>query len=513
MDSRTRDIRNFIGNFFNDTELTTFCFDYFPIVEQEFTNGMSRSHKIQLLLDHCRRQERIASLLAALERERPQQARTKLTIHLQNRISSQPPKSIARQYNPRQIFISYASQDVVFAQRLANDLQKAEWPVWIAPNSIHSGEKWVDAINRGLENSGIFVLVLTSNAVSSKWVKAEANAAISLENQGKIRFYPLLLESCQAPPLWQGYQWILFNENYKKGWQELLQQLNFNQRDRKIQKAKQPQKSNLPTPRTTIDSVQSSLLTQPKRKSSVQLYAEQLYHRAKQANRNKDWSEVIYLGERIQATAGDYRDIQRLVNIAKQELQRPRSPHTSSANRQPLITQLTSLTLSRYLFWIGAISALFVVAWIMASIVDTSISRQLTLTPAGSQIDVSATQTIIAVLETAIYTTRLAETAVYIGDDDDDGLTNMAERTIGTDPNNSDSDDDGLSDGDEALVYGSDPNNIDTDGDLFSDGDEVNIYRTDPTNSDTDGDGVPDGTELTVGTDPLVSNSTPTPNP
>jgi hypothetical protein len=52
---------------------------------------------------------------------------------------------------------------------------------------------------------------------------------------------------------------------------------------------------------------------------------------------------------------------------------------------------------------------------------------------------------------------------------------------------------------------GLDPNNADTDGDGVADGDELNIYGTDPLNWDTDGDGVGDGEELFgILTDPLT---------
>lgn len=57
----------------------------------------------------------------------------------------------------------------------------------------------------------------------------------------------------------------------------------------------------------------------------------------------------------------------------------------------------------------------------------------------------------------------------------------------------------------EELQFGTDPNNPDTDGDGLSDGTEVNIVHTDPLNADTDGDGIPDGTDPapTVAIDPL----------
>ena len=76
--------------------------------------------------------------------------------------------------------------------------------------------------------------------------------------------------------------------------------------------------------------------------------------------------------------------------------------------------------------------------------------------------------------------------------------------TYHTDPNDPDSDDDGLNDWGEVSV-GTDPANPDTDGDSLSDGDEVNTYNTLPLNPDTDGDEVNDGTEVADGTDPLHS--------
>ena len=57
------------------------------------------------------------------------------------------------------------------------------------------------------------------------------------------------------------------------------------------------------------------------------------------------------------------------------------------------------------------------------------------------------------------------------------------------------------------VEVGLDPNNVDTDADGVADGDEGNLYGTDPFILDTDGDGVSDGGELfDRRTDPLVWN-------
>ncbi|MDD3435331.1 MAG: hypothetical protein PHY76_02520 [Patescibacteria group bacterium] len=87
-------------------------------------------------------------------------------------------------------------------------------------------------------------------------------------------------------------------------------------------------------------------------------------------------------------------------------------------------------------------------------------------------------------------------------DSDGDGLTDEQEMILGTNPFYPDSDDDGLSDYEEASIYLTNPLNSDSDSDGLSDYEEINIYNTDPLNSDTDNDGYSDKTEIDGGYDP-----------
>ena len=108
-------------------------------------------------------------------------------------------------------------------------------------------------------------------------------------------------------------------------------------------------------------------------------------------------------------------------------------------------------------------------------------------------------------------------------DTDGDGLPDGVEvyRTY-TDPLRVDTDNNGVNDSDEDYdkdkltnieekTYGTDYDNIDTDFDSLSDYDEINgvkskddaeIYITDPLSEDTDGDGLRDDTEIKLGLDP-----------
>ena len=88
-------------------------------------------------------------------------------------------------------------------------------------------------------------------------------------------------------------------------------------------------------------------------------------------------------------------------------------------------------------------------------------------------------------------------------DSDDDGLGDGDEVNVhGTDPNVADSDGDGLGDREEVQVYGTNPNASDSDGDGLSDAEEIEVHHTNPNHPDSDGDGLTDAFELAHGFDP-----------
>lgn len=105
-------------------------------------------------------------------------------------------------------------------------------------------------------------------------------------------------------------------------------------------------------------------------------------------------------------------------------------------------------------------------------------------------------------------------------DTDGDGLSDLVEYQIGSDPRSGDADSDGLSDYEEVRL-GSSPNRVDTDGDGLSDAEEVAGWRmlygltpdgaglytwitSDPAQSDSDGDSLTDLQEKIYGLNPRV---------
>lgn len=215
------DIRGYLTAAYNDEELTTLCSDYFRDVYENFAAGMTKGQKIQLLLDRCQRRGTLPDLLAALERDRPGQYRRRFGAPA---AEARPMPSIPVR-DPRQVFVSHAHEDAGLAHRLAADLQANGWRAWLAPDSIRPGEKWVEAIERGLEESGAFVVLLTPAAVGSRWVKTETDLAIELEHRDVLQFIPVEVEACRVPLVWNTYQRISFIGKYEDGLTSLLKAL------------------------------------------------------------------------------------------------------------------------------------------------------------------------------------------------------------------------------------------------------------------------------------------------
>ena len=69
----TAAVRELLMAAFSDEELTTFCYDNFRPVYEEFATGMSRTGKVQRLVETCDRRGEIAGLLARVERANPYQ--------------------------------------------------------------------------------------------------------------------------------------------------------------------------------------------------------------------------------------------------------------------------------------------------------------------------------------------------------------------------------------------------------------------------------------------------------
>ncbi|HRQ37989.1 MAG TPA: SUMF1/EgtB/PvdO family nonheme iron enzyme [Chloroflexota bacterium] len=246
-----------------------------------------------------------------------------------------PAPVTAPERNPRQIFLSHAGQDAEFAHQLAEDLRRHGWQVWIAPDSIHSGEDWVNAINRGLAESGIFLLALTPDAVNSRWVHSETNVAIGLQHQQALRFIPLEVKPATPPPLWQAYQRIPFQGDYKVGLERLLQAIQPEKIAQVEGLYRQLQAANGRGQWALVQTLGAQMMAlypdyretetqmalaqrEEAREKAQQAEAAALYDRLQTAMAAADWATVLALASQIEVLVPGYRDVSQLAARARQ---------------------------------------------------------------------------------------------------------------------------------------------------------------------------------------------------
>lgn len=105
---------------------------------------------------------------------------------------------------PTEVFLSHAARDVRFARKLRSRLAQLDVPVWLAPTELKGAQEWHDEIGRALERCDWMVLVLSPDAIVSKWVKRELVFALN-EDRFVGRIVPLLYRPCG----WKALSWTL----------------------------------------------------------------------------------------------------------------------------------------------------------------------------------------------------------------------------------------------------------------------------------------------------------------
>ncbi len=104
----------------------------------------------------------------------------------------------------KDVFISYKSEEFDEALWVKNSLEESGISCWMAPMSITGGASYASEIPQAIRGCKVFVLILTSKVMESKWVPKELDQAI---NADKL-IMPFTLENC---PLTSDFSFYLSN--------------------------------------------------------------------------------------------------------------------------------------------------------------------------------------------------------------------------------------------------------------------------------------------------------------
>ena len=108
-------------------------------------------------------------------------------------------------------FISYASKDQGFAERLYADLQNKGIRCWYAPEDLRIGDHFPERIEEAIRHYDKLLVILSAHSVSSSWVEDEVRAAQEKEEHfkreqcvNKTVLFPIAIDTAieQAPIQW-----------------------------------------------------------------------------------------------------------------------------------------------------------------------------------------------------------------------------------------------------------------------------------------------------------------------
>jgi hypothetical protein len=121
------------------------------------------------------------------------------------------------------VFISYTHADRDFAARLAVDLTRAGVNVWYDQWEIAPGDSIVEKVNSALQWNDHLLIVLSPEAIQSRWVAREINSSLLTSLEGRsVSLIPVLKEQCALPILIADLRYADFTQSYDSGFASLL---------------------------------------------------------------------------------------------------------------------------------------------------------------------------------------------------------------------------------------------------------------------------------------------------
>ena len=101
--------------------------------------------------------------------------------------------------NSRDVYVCHSTEDKAVARRLAEDISKRGFPVWLRGWEMRPADSLHERLVEAVSPSYWFVVLLTEASVSREWCTVELQALTEEDCRDRIFVLPVLIGECQIP--------------------------------------------------------------------------------------------------------------------------------------------------------------------------------------------------------------------------------------------------------------------------------------------------------------------------
>lgn len=187
-----------------ESDLETFCLDYFPAVKQKMGSGMERVAKVTLLFE-CVDAEAIASALVDLY---PKLGEKLAPLRGDNPApasaapAANPPTPAAAPAIRWDFFLAHAAADLPVAMQIYTALSQASCRVFLDAECLLPGDDWTLALPRAQREARVTVVLVSARCDRAYYQREEIAAAIALSRDERYRHrvVPVYLDGSPISP-------------------------------------------------------------------------------------------------------------------------------------------------------------------------------------------------------------------------------------------------------------------------------------------------------------------------
>jgi hypothetical protein len=110
------------------------------------------------------------------------------------------------------MFFFHTKAKIIRGSTVSRALQHRGVRVWLDKDEIRPGDRFVWALEHGLETSRAVALVVTAESLNSGWVADEYSRAVALSNEGRLQLIPIVLRDAKLPGFLSNRQHVDFRE-------------------------------------------------------------------------------------------------------------------------------------------------------------------------------------------------------------------------------------------------------------------------------------------------------------